>query len=73
MVNKVVMSVYGFKYELSLLLAQLIVGTLAMKLFSSMGFLSLPSLSVSPSPFPPSLPALPLFHPLLPPGPFTFA
>uniref|UniRef100_A0A7S0VL66 Sugar phosphate transporter domain-containing protein n=1 Tax=Hemiselmis tepida TaxID=464990 RepID=A0A7S0VL66_9CRYP len=44
MVNKVVMSSYGFSFEMTLLLCQLLVGTSMMMLFAKLGLLSLPPL-----------------------------
>lgn len=81
MVNKVVMSVYGFKFELSLLLAQLIVGTAAMQLLSAAGALKLPPITVSLPPLPSSPCPILLHRSILPrsfstsspfPSPFPF-
>jgi len=44
MVNKVVMSSFGFRFEMTLLLCQLLVGTASMLLLSKCGLLALPPL-----------------------------
>mmetsp|Transcript_32355 Transcript_32355/g.75319 ORF Transcript_32355/g.75319 Transcript_32355/m.75319 type:complete len:345 (-) Transcript_32355:183-1217(-) len=46
MVNKVVMSSYGFSFEMTLLLCQLLVGTSSMLLLSKLNILSLPPLNL---------------------------